>query len=300
MEALVFDIEKFAVHDGPGIRTVVFIKGCPLRCVWCHNPESQSFKTELFFTPEKCIGCGWCVSACQQKCHLIQDGRHLFDREKCVACGRCASKCYAEALEVVGKRMSVEEVMKSVLADKLFYDNSNGGVTLSGGEPMANIEFTYELLKASKTAGLHTCIETCGFAPPDNVHALLPLVDLWLWDVKATPEMHKRLTGVEFQLILDNLRMIDEEGAKMWLRCPLVHGVNDSNEHLLQIAKLASSLHGCERIDIEPYHPLGEGKAQRLGRSDIFHAEFTSKEIVKEYESILKAHTSVQVYSPQQ
>ena len=300
MEALVFDIEKFAVHDGPGIRTVVFMKGCPLRCVWCHNPESQSFKKELFFTPEKCIGCGWCVSACPQKCHIITEGRHLFDREKCVACGRCASKCYAEALEAVGKRMSVEEVMKSVLADKLFYDNSNGGITLSGGEPLAHYDFTLELLEASKAAGLHTCIETCGYAAPEKVRTLLPFVDLWLWDVKATPEMHKELTGVEFQPILDNLRMIDEAGAKMWLRCPLVHGVNDSEAHLLQIAELANSLRGCQRIDIEPYHPLGEGKAQRLGRSNVFHAEFTDKSIVKEYEKTLKAHTNVQVYSPQQ
>ncbi|MBR6372258.1 MAG: glycyl-radical enzyme activating protein [Victivallales bacterium] len=298
MEDLIFDIEKFAVHDGPGIRTVVFMKGCPLHCIWCHNPESQSFGQELLYDARKCMSCGRCVQVCQQKCHSIVDGAHIFNRAQCIACGRCASNCPAEALEAVGKSMSINDVMNSVLADKVFYDNSNGGLTLSGGEPLAHFDFTKALLEAAKNAGIHTCIETCGYAAQEKVRALLPCVDLWLWDVKSTPDMHRQLTGVESTLILENLRMIDEAGAKICLRCPLIPGINDSNEHLQQIADLANSLKGCQRIDIEPYHPLGEGKALKLGREMTFHAEQPSASRVMEYYDFLKKRTSIPIHKP--
>ena len=233
--ALVFDIEKFAVHDGPGIRTVVFLKGCPLRCIWCHNPESQSFEQE-----------------------------------------RMASADGRSPPETVGRPMTVGDVMSQVRKDKAFYDNSGGGLTVSGGEPLAHFEFTRALLAVAKGEGIHTAVETSGFAPRERIEALLPLVDLWLWDVKAHPSRHKELIGVEAAPILDNLAFIAGRGAKSVLRCPLVPGVNDSDEALAHIAHLAKTTLGVQRIDIEPYHPMGEDKNRRLGRSGYFTAPFAT------------------------
>ena len=234
--ALVFDIEKFAVHDGPGIRTVVFLKGCPLRCLWCHNPESQSFEPEQM------------ASA---------DGR--------------------SPPETVGRPMTVGEVMDQIRKDKAFYDNSGGGLTISGGEPLAHFDFTRELLSAAKAEGIHTAVETSGYAPRERIAALLPLVDLWLWDVKAHPSRHKELVGVEAGPILDNLAFIAGHGAKIVLRCPLVPGVNDSDEALRHIRRLSETTPGVERVDIEPYHPLGEDKNRRLGRTSYFRAPFATE-----------------------
>ena len=234
MKTLVFDIEKFAVHDGPGIRTVVFLKGCPLRCLWCHNPESQSFEQETM------------------------------------------AGANGGPPETVGKTMTVEEVMASVRKDKPFYDSSDGGLTISGGEPLAHFEFTRALLAAAKAEGIHTAVETSGFAPRERIEALLPLVDLWLWDVKAPPAIHKKLIGVEAAPILDNLAFIAARGAAIVLRCPLVPGVNDSDDALAHIVNLAKKTPGVRKIDIEPYHPMGEGKSRRLGRTGYFTAPFAT------------------------
>ena len=233
--SLVFDIEKFAVHDGPGIRTVVFLKGCPLRCIWCHNPESQSFEQERMESA---------------------DGR--------------------SPPETVGRPMTVGEVMNQVRKDKAFYDNSGGGLTVSGGEPLAHFAFTRELLAAAKAEGIHTAVETSGFAPRERIEALLPLVDLWLWDVKAHPSRHKELVGVEASPILDNLTFIALHGARIILRCPLVPGVNDSDEALRHIRRLSETTPGIIRVDIEPYHPMGEDKNRRLGRTGYFTAPFAT------------------------
>ncbi len=231
---LVFDIEKFAVHDGPGIRTVVFLKGCPLRCIWCHNPESQSFEQETMAG--------------------VNGGPP----------------------ETVGKAMTVEDVMNQVRKDKAFYDNSGGGVTISGGEPLAHFEFTRELLAAAKADGIHTAVETSGFAPRERIEAVLPLVDLWLWDVKAPPSLHEKLVGCPAEPILDNLAFIAANGAKIILRCPLVPGVNDSDEALRHIRGLSENTPGVIRVDIEPYHPMGEDKSRRLGRTGYFTAPFAT------------------------
>jgi pyruvate formate lyase activating enzyme len=234
MKTIVFDIEKFAVHDGPGIRTVVFLKGCPLRCLWCHNPESQSFEQETMAG--------------------VNGGPP----------------------ETVGKPMTVEEVMASVRKDKPFYDSSSGGLTLSGGEPLAHFEFTRALLAAAKAEGINTAIETSGFAPRERIEELLPLVDLWLWDIKATPAHHKDLTGADAAPILDNLAFIAAHGAAIVLRCPLVPGVNDSDEALAHIRRLSEETPGVIRVDIEPYHPMGEDKNRRLGRTGYFTAPFAT------------------------
>lgn len=295
-KTLIFDIEKFAVHDGPGIRTVIFMKGCPLRCLWCHNPESQSFEPELLFNTEKCVLCGNCEKNCPEICHFVNEKEHFFDRKKCSGCGVCEERCSAEALQLCGRKMSVKEVMETVLKDQIFYQNSGGGITLSGGEPLAHFSFSYTLLKAAKEAGLHTAVETCGFAPWERIRALLPLVDLWLWDVKATPEKHEQLTGVPAQLILENLRKLDQSETEIILRCPLVPGVNDDDSSLEHIASLANQLSNVRQIDLEPYHPMGEGKSRNLGRENIFHSEFSSEQEKARWKKFIQSRTNIAVH----
>jgi len=226
----------------------------------------------------------------------MEGGLHVFHRESCIRCGKCTEQCYAGALAKTGKRMSVDEVMAEVRKDRLFYDRSGGGMTLSGGEPLARFEFTRELLAAAKQEGLHTCVETCGFADFSRLEALLPLVDLWLWDVKATgEELHRRLTGVSDAPILENLRRMDEKGAALILRCPLIPGVNDGEAHLRHVATLASMLKSVRRIDLEPYHPLGESKNRRLGRGEAFSAPFVPEERMNSYLAFLRGNTTVPV-----
>lgn len=294
-KCLIFEIEKFAVHDGPGIRTVVFMKGCPLHCLWCHNPESQSFKKELLFNSTKCLDCGSCAGECPQGCHTFPEKKHLFERIKCTACGRCADSCPADALKLSGKEMSVEEVMEEVMKDEVFYKNSGGGLTLSGGEPLAHFDFTYALLKEAKARNLHTAVETCGFAPREQIEKLIPLVDLWLWDVKAAPEKHEKLTGVPWERIFENLNFTASEKSKIILRCPLIPGVNDEENHLRRIGELAESSTHILQIDLEPYHPMGEGKCRDLGREEFFTAPFASEEEKKRCLETVAKHTSRKV-----
>lgn len=290
---LVFDIEKFAVHDGPGIRTVVFLKGCPLKCVWCHNPESQSFRSELLFDPGKCSRCGRCAAICPQNAHLVTENKHLFLRSRCRGCALCPENCPSEALRLSGKAMSVPEIMDEVMKDLPFYRTSGGGITLSGGEPLSHIRFTSDLLKAAKANGLHTAIETCGFSSWEKIETILPFTDLWLWDIKALPEKHQDLTGVPFEPILDNLKKLSASGASIILRCPLVPGINDEDAHLFQIARLANELPGIREINLEPYHPMGEGKGVLLGREHIFHANFASDADKNRWKKIISSRTEV-------
>jgi pyruvate formate lyase activating enzyme len=288
---------KFAIHDGPGIRTTVFLKGCPLKCLWCHNPESQKREKEISFIPYKCIGCGWCFEHCPQHGHQIQDGQHVLLRDTCVRCGICAEKCYAKAIEVVGREVDVEEVMAEVLKDKPFYETSGGGMTVSGGEPMMQFEFTRALLRLAKDNGLHTCLDTSGFAPLAQYLELLDTVDLFLYDVKDTdPDRHLRNTGVPLSPILDNLRALDAAGAKILLRCPLISGVNDDDAHLDGIARIANSLHHVEGITLHPYHPLGKSKSERMGSEyPLGNQAFTDEATVERWIETVSTRTSVRV-----
>ena len=265
--AEIINITRFCTEDGPGIRTTVFLKGCPLSCAWCHNPESQNPKQEIAYTKEKCMHCGRCVAACGNKCHSLTDGKHTFSRTNCVSCGRCAQNCPAGALEVVGFSQTVEQVVAEVLRDQVFYTASGGGVTISGGEPLLQPEFTAEVLRRCKEAGLHTAMETSGFGTKDALRMAAAFCDLVLFDIKETdPEKHRAYTGVPLQPILENLRELDAKGIQTILRLPVIPGWNDRKEHLENARKISESLHHCIGVEIMPYHAMGSYKYGQLGR----------------------------------
>ncbi|MBQ4109931.1 MAG: glycyl-radical enzyme activating protein [Clostridia bacterium] len=297
MKATIFNIQKFCVNDGPGIRTTVFFKGCPLSCLWCHNPESKKVQTEIFFDVKKCIGCGKCVPVCPKAGHNFEENIHIYNRENCIACKNCSEACPAGALESVGYEISVDEIIKEVLKDKTFYDNSNGGMTVSGGEPMLQFDFLYELLKRAKEENLHVCMETCGFAPSENYEKIAPYVDIFLFDYKiSNAEDHKKYTGQSNELILKNLKMLDEMGSKTVLRCPIIPTVNDTDEHFEAIGKLAESMKNVIEINVEPYHPLGSGKTEMLGREyELKDITFPKDETVSKWIEKIKKHTKVDV-----
>lgn len=266
-KGLVFDIQRFALHDGPGIRTTVFLKGCPLRCLWCHNPESQAFSPELSFRSDLCHHCFSCVQVCPTGAHQVLDGQHIVDHGKCETNGRCVEECAYGALKIIGQTMTAAEVLSQILKDTDYYLSSGGGMTLSGGEPMAQFEFARELLRAAKEHGLHTCVDTCGVAQPDKFEEILAYVDLFLFDYKASdPDEHFRFTGASNELILSNLDLLYCCGAKITLRCPLIPGMNDHPDHLRKIAQLAKAYPNLMRVEIMPFHNFGRDKAREIGR----------------------------------
>lgn len=264
----VFQIQRFSLDDGPGIRTTVFLKGCPLRCRWCHNPEAFSPRPQLSWHSEQCTQCGACAAVCPQGVHVLADGVHTVRYERCTGCGRCAAGCPAQALEVVGFSAAAQAVIREAARDKAYYEHSGGGVTFSGGEPTGQPEFLQELLILAKKEGLHVCLDTCGQAPWALYEALLPRVDLFLYDYKAAdPAVHRQYTGVDNTLILENLRRLSAAGARILLRCPIIPGINDNEAHFAAIRRLKDELPGIVGAQVMPYHNIGAGKWRALGLS---------------------------------
>ena len=297
MNGTIFNIQKFCVNDGPGIRTTVFVKGCPLNCLWCHNPESKSALPDILYDPRKCIGCGACTSACCKGGHFIDENGHRYTRTNCDRCGECTAVCYAGALEKSGYTITVDDALAEVMKDEIFYKTSGGGMTVSGGEPLAQPAFTKALLAAAKEKGLHTCMETCGFAPEETIRELAPLVDIFLFDYKLTdPELHKQYTGVSNERILKNLFLLDELGCSTVLRCPIIPTVNDTPEHFAGIADTANRLQHVLGIDVEPYHPLGSGKAALMDKDyPLKDLTFPENSTVEEWISTIQSMTAVPV-----
>ena len=267
-EGMVFDIQRYSVHDGPGIRTTVFLKGCNLRCFWCHNPESYHMGQDLMFYPGKCIGCGKCFALCPQGCHSVDDeGVHQIDRVKCEVCGACAKRCYAGALALSGRLRSVEDVMKTVRADAPFFKNSGGGLTVSGGEPLLQPEFTLALLRAAKEEGIHTALDTAANVPYERLERALPHAGLLLFDLKCMDSTrHKEAAGAGNELILENLRRAGAGDTPLWVRIPVIPGVNDTPENMAAAAEALRGLPAVRRVELLPYHNLGAGKHENLGR----------------------------------
>ena len=262
----IFNIQRFSTHDGPGIRTTVFFKGCPLRCLWCHNPESQDFAPQVLHNSERCVLCGKCISNCPAQAIELRDGTLYTDGEKCTGCGLCADECYNCAREVAGREYTHAQVIDTVLRDKTFYSESGGGVTFSGGECLTAPKELTNLLRECRQWGLHTAVDTCGFCKTEDLAKTLPYTSLYLYDIKcADSELHKKLTGVDNELIMKNLRFLKENGANIWLRLPLIEGVNCGEAEIDALIALASEIRPS-RVSLLPYHNTGNFKYQKLNR----------------------------------
>ncbi len=267
MTGRVARISRSAVHDGPGVRTVVFFKGCPLRCTWCHSPETQARGADVLLLPHRCICCGACLDACGHSAAMLQADGPAIDRERCARCGNCAAACPAGARELVGAPMDVDAVMAAIRRDVPFYDGSGGGVTFSGGEPLLQPTFLARLLERCRAEGIRAAVETCGHAPREALLRALRFSPLFLYDVKLVDaDRHRAATGASNAPILANLRELTERRADVVIRFPLVPGITDDERNVRDVAALAASA-GVARVDVLPYHRAGVAKYRRLGRT---------------------------------
>ncbi len=303
-----YDIQGFSVHDGPGIRTTVFLKGCPLHCPWCHSPESQSFQPQMSYTAVRCIGtelCGECLKVCpagavaeaeEEFSPTDSTMRHRikWSRAKCTQCGACTNICFPEALSFCGKDYTVEDVLAIVRKDFDFFRSSGGGVTVSGGEPLCQLDFTTALLEAAKSEGIHTAVDTTGFAPNASIRQILPWTDLFLYDLKQMDSVeHERITGVPNERILDNARWLVANGGRLQIRIPVIPGYNDSRENLDQAARFCAELRdGIEMVQLLPYHHFGASKYQRMQMHDPMLAELKppTDETMESYRELMRSY----------
>jgi pyruvate formate lyase activating enzyme len=266
MKGIIFDIQKFALHDGPGIRTTVFLKGCPLVCSWCCNPESQLLQPQLAYDQTKCKNSLNCVSVCDPKAHTSSFGNHRFYREKCNTCGKCPPLCVNNALKVYGYVTTADDILEEVLKDKEYYKNSKGGITLSGGEPLEQITFATEILQKSKTKNLHTCIETSGFADELKIELIAPYTDLFLYDYKLTDDVQLlKYIGVSNKKIINNLLLLGKLKKEVILRCIIIPGINDNQLHFRAIADYSKKLSNISKVELMLYHDYGKYKFATLG-----------------------------------
>jgi len=264
---IVFNIQRYSVHDGPGVRTTIFFKGCPLRCLWCDNPEGQKAAPEMVFWKERCIHCETCVGICPYNAIKSASRKSkMIVKDRCIVCGRCLDTCYSRALEQIGKYVSVDEVLEEINRDRIFFDASGGGITASGGEPTAQPEFVTELLKRCKERQIHTAIETCGYAEWSILEKVLKYTDLVLYDIKEMdPAKHKEFVGVRNDLILENAKKISSKLIPMVVRIPIIPGYNDREHNIEATGRFISELRGVREVNLLPYHRFGEAKYKRLG-----------------------------------
>jgi len=273
MTGIVFDIQHYAVYDGPGIRTTIFLKGCPLKCIWCHNPESQQLKPQMSYFEEKCLGCGNCVAACPNNALSLIDGKITREQDLCTTCGSCVAACPNKVMEIIGKEMSVEEVVNISTRDIPFYDTSNGGVTISGGEATMQLQFLLELLLSLKENGIHTVLETCGYFNKEFIAKLTENVDLFLYDIKQIDDqVHNNFTGVSNKLILNNFREILSHigSTRIIPRIPLIPGVNTDLESIKKIISFLEKINYVGEIHIMPYNKLAKTKYEKVGMGELY------------------------------
>jgi pyruvate formate lyase activating enzyme len=288
LSGIVFNIQRYSIHDGPGIRTTVFLKGCPLSCLWCQNPESQSGKPEIMINRNLCTVCGRCVSECENGAISLSEECSVTDSSKCLCCGRCIEICPNEARKLSGTEMTAGEVVKVVLKDLKFYETSGGGVTLSGGEATFQPEFAIAILEACKRSGLHTAIETCGHTSWEVLERFLGCTDLVLFDIKHMDDKaHREGTGISNEKILQNAAKLAKVKA-MRIRVPLIPGFNDSEENVRKIAAYAATLPNEVAVDLLAYNPLGEGKYESLGKGAVEHKEVQDEEYIENLKEVVK------------
>ena len=283
-QGMIYNIQRMSVHDGPGLRTTVFLKGCPLKCLWCSNPESQKATPQMMYFAELCIGCGACAEVCPNGAVMAKDGKFIRDIESCLNCGKCTEVCPSKAREISGKIMTVEEVMDIVRKDALFYENSGGGVTFGGGEPTAGGDFFLAMAQTARDEGFHVTVDTCGFCPEDRFDKTIELADLFLFDCKhMDPEQHKKLTGMDNGIILRNMRAALASGTEVRIRMPLMPGMNDSEENIAAMADFFKEFDRDE-IEVMPCHAFGRSKYAALGWEYRMSGEYSPEElnVVKE------------------
>ncbi|SHH95463.1 glycyl-radical enzyme activating protein [Sporanaerobacter acetigenes] len=265
-QGYIFNIQRFSIHDGPGIRTTIFLKGCPLRCWWCHNPEGQILDRELAIFKNRCIGCGGCKNICEINAATIKENKVFIERQKCNLCGKCVEVCPGKALEFVGKLVTDEWVINEVEKDAIFYDESNGGATISGGEPLMQFDFLFSIVKGLKKSGIHVAVDTSGYAEWEKIEKLIDEVDLFLYDIKLINDVkHKKYTGVSNKVILDNIEKLLNSGANVIPRIPFIPGINDDLEDIKEFSQFLGKL-GVKKVNILPYHDYGREKYSRFGK----------------------------------
>lgn len=304
----IYDIQGFSVHDGPGIRTTVFLKGCPLHCPWCHSPESQSFLTQMSYTATRCIGtelCGECLRVCPAQ--AVEQGKEevnpadksvlhkaVWHRDRCLQCAACTQVCFPEALSLCGKDYTVDEVADILRADYAYFSGSDGGVTVSGGEPLSQIDFTEALLKVVHGEGVHTAVDTTGFVPQEAIRRVLPYTDLFLYDLKHMDSAeHERITGVPNELIHENARFIARNGGKMQIRVPVIPTYNDSEENIRRVAEFCVELGDAVTVvQLLPFHHFGSAKYERMQMYDPIPMtlESPSDETMERYRALMESY----------